>query len=121
MDIQLNNDGDIDLSTGDLVLIDGVDEARQRVQIKLRFFKGEWFLAPSFGVPWFRDVLIKNPQTDVVRNLIVKAVESEAGVDKVTEIVLEYAPETRKLTISSLRALVDGEFIDFSNFQLVEL
>jgi hypothetical protein len=121
MDLKLNTTGDLDLSTGDAQMLTGTQAARQRIEVKLRFFKGEWFLAPNFGVPYFRDILVKNPQTDVVRNTLVKAIETEAGVDKVTEFVLEYSPTSRTLNISSFRALVDGDFVDFANFELVEL
>ena len=121
MDLKLDTSGDLDLSTGDAVLLDGIEEIRQRVEIKLKFFKGEWFLAPNFGVPWFRDILIKNPQTDVVRNLLIRAVETEPNIDKVTEITLTYDATTRALIVDTLQILANGERVDFETFQPIEL
>lgn len=119
-DIKLDGNDDLDLSTGDLQLLTGVDEVRQRVELKLRFFKGEWFLDRSFGVPWFQDILVRNPQLDVVRALLIRAIESEPNVDKVTQLVLDLNTE-RHLTIESVEILANENVINLENFQVVEL
>ncbi len=121
MDLKLTTTGDLDLSTGDAQLLDGVDATRQRVSIKLRFFKGEWFLSPTFGVPYFRDVLIKNPRLDIVRRLIIQAAETEPNVDRVTELVLDYNSAGRSLTISNLTIVANDDEINFDAFEIVDL
>lgn len=47
MDLKLDiASDDIDVSTGDLVLVEGTDAIIQHLQIRLRFFLGEWFWIP---------------------------------------------------------------------------
>lgn len=57
MDLALDQDGDLAFSGGDLVLITGAEEVAQRIRIRLRLFRGEWFLDEGAGVPYFERIL----------------------------------------------------------------
>ncbi len=63
-DLLLDKDGDLYLtSNGDVSLTDSV---RQAILIRLRWFLGEWIFNTSFGMPYYSQILIKNPNTAVI-------------------------------------------------------
>lgn len=96
-DILLDNGGDLKITdSGDIVLTESV---RQAVLIRLRWFFAEWRFAPDFGVPWFEDVLIKNPDDARVRQLIREECMAVDGVKDVRGITLTVDPVTREAVI----------------------
>lgn len=58
-DLKLTNSGDLEISEdGDVSLTQSV---RQAVLIRLRWLFGEWRFAPENGVPYFQQIMVKNP------------------------------------------------------------
>ena len=81
LDILLTPDGDLNISEyGDIQLTESV---RQAVRIRLLWFFREWRFAPQFGVPYFEDVLIKNPNAFRIRAHIRREV---LGVQEVRDV-----------------------------------
>jgi hypothetical protein len=54
--------------------------AKQRVSVSLDFFLGEWFLDTKQGMPYFRDVLVKNPNSDTVRSVFKRRILQTPGI-----------------------------------------
>lgn len=109
MDLKLNAAGDLDLSSNDVELLDGVEAIRQQLQIRYRFFTGEWFLDPDEGVPYIRDVLRKSPNEARVRALLAEVARTTPGVVSVDSIALDLDASLRQLTVTlDLQAQVDG-------------
>ena len=100
MDLLLNAAGDLDLSENDLQLVDGVEAVRQELQIRYRFFLGEWFLDPTEGVPYIRDVLKKAPNEARVRAMLIEVARTTPGVASVESIDLDLDASLRRLTVS---------------------
>lgn len=112
MDLLLDTAGDLDLTTNDFQLVDGVDAVRQELQIRYRFFLGEWFLDPTEGVPYVRDVLKKAPNEAQVRALLIEVARTTPGVAAVDNIELDLDVATRTLTVQlDLQADVSGELV----------
>ena len=112
MDLLLNAAGDLDLTTNDFQLVDGVDAVRQELQIRYRFFLGEWFLDPDEGVPYVRDVLKKNPDLARVRALLTEVARTTPGVANVDNLDLGLNVATRTLTVTlDLAADVGGTLV----------
>ena len=65
---------------GSLVEIEGVEQVRQRLVSRLRFFRGEWFLDLRQGIPYYRDVLVKNPRSPAIRSLFRRVILDTPGV-----------------------------------------
>jgi hypothetical protein len=88
------------------------EEVRQRLDTKYRFFLGEWFLDARLGVPYFRDVLVKNPDMRVVRSLMERVAIADPGVDAVTQLDVTLDTQTRVLTVAFECVLIDGSVLN---------
>lgn len=102
----------------DLVLVDGnvtmTGDLAQRLDCLLRTFRGEWWLDPSIGVPWFEEVLKKNPDLQVIRQLLVSVLMSDSEVASVSRMDVELDRITRTLGVSfevqsTSKATVSGQ------------
>ena len=58
-DILLTADGGLAIGeTGDISITDSV---RQAIRVRLRWFFQEWRLGPEIGIPYYEEILVKNP------------------------------------------------------------
>lgn len=98
IDLKLDASGDLELTpTGDVSITDSIVQA---VRIRLLWFFEEWRLGPSLGVPYFEDILVKNPNETKIRHLVRETVMSVDGVTDVTEISFDIDRKTRFATIA---------------------
>ena len=116
MDLKLNADGDLDLSTGDLQLVSGVDETVQRLKIKLQFFLGEWFLDKRIGIPYLDrgDDSVPNPilgnkqiSEAAIRSIYAQVISSDEGVRSLESLTTSLGGD-RALSVT-FSALVFGD------------
>ncbi|GHU95065.1 hypothetical protein FACS1894208_07240 [Clostridia bacterium] len=92
-DIMLDYGGDIVVSeTGDIAPTDSI---RQAVIIRLRWFLDEWRFAPTFGMPYFEEILVKNPDLERIKVIIRDECLTVDGVKDITNIAVEYSPHAR--------------------------
>ena len=100
-DFTLDAGGDLDLSTGSLTLTTKAVAIAQALLIALRTVLGEWFLDTlNVGVPVYQDVLVKNPNLDVVRSTYRTAALKVLGVTDLVSIDLDYSSSDRSLDVS---------------------
>lgn len=105
-DIKLNAAGnDIDLINGG-ELVTGVDAIVQHMLIRLRFFKGEYFLNLLLGFPYYQDVFRKAPKLVVVRSLFREVIRETPGVLDIT--AFELTTTTDRLLTLRWTVIVDG-------------
>ena len=113
-DILLNTvSGDIDIENGQLSLVSGSDEISQLLQQRLRTFREEWFLDLTVGVPYYQGILVKRPNPNLVRSLILNEIINTPGVLEVLEYEDDIDTSTRKLSVD-FRARVEDDIINFS-------
>lgn len=111
-DLKLTTSGDLDLSTNDFQILTGIEAIRQELQIRYRFFLGEWFLNGLEGVPYVRDVLKKNPNESRVRAVMTEVALDTPGVEKVANYVATLDAAARNLTVQlDIQALVNGVLV----------
>lgn len=80
-DILLDKSGDIALSKdGDIAL---VTSPVQAVLIRLRWFFREWVFDPDKGIPWYESILVKKPDIEGIRKMLVREIME---VEEVTEV-----------------------------------
>lgn len=110
----LNTDGDLDFSTGGLVLVDGVDELVQKLIVRLQFFLGEWFLDQRLGIPYYQAILVKSPNLVSVQSIFREVILETPGVDELLgAIVLSLDGALRRLSVSFTVRATTGEAVDF--------
>ena len=87
LDILLTPDGDLNITeNGGIQLTESV---RQAVRIRLLWFFREWRFAPEFGVPYFEDILIKNPNINRIRAIVRREVLSVREVRDVRDLQID--------------------------------
>lgn len=92
-DILLTDGGDLEVySAGDISLTDSV---KQAIAVRLRWFADEWRLGQDMGIPYFEDVLIKNPDTSRIEQIVRDEILSVDEVTDVRSITCEVSPEMR--------------------------
>jgi hypothetical protein len=96
---------------GQLVVIEGLEQIRQRIATRLKFFVGEWFLDLRQGVPYYRDVFVSNPNLALIRSLFRRVVLRTPGVISVPRILVGFDPATRQCSVT-FQAIVDGGRIE---------
>lgn len=92
-DILLDGEGDIALTKeGDISL---VTSPVQAALIKLRWFFKEWVFDPEKGIPWFESILIKNPDIDGIKKLLIREMLDVDDVLEVPVMDIFFNPEKR--------------------------
>ena len=101
---------------GDLALDDAglevvhtslADEVHQRLNVRLRFFKGEWFLNLLEGTPYYQQILVKAPSDRVIRAVFGTVVTGTEGVASLTSLTYS-VNSARQLTLAFEAKLLDG-------------
>ena len=109
-DLKLDTEtGDLVINAaGDLEIVTGSDAVRQHLNLRLQFFRGEWFLDTRQGIPYFEEVLRKAPDLNVVQSLLREAIETTPGVLGISEFSLDYDGVTRTLSLDFRATTTDG-------------
>lgn len=100
-DIALNiASNDLVIKNNDLILIDNAERVAQQVLITLRFWLGEWFLDTRQGVPYLEYVLVKNPNTNHIRQILAEKIQSVEGVNSIVSLDFDFRRITRELYVN---------------------
>ena len=107
-DVLLTHDGDLFINKyGDIEITDSV---RQAVRIRLLWFFKEWRFAPDYGVPYFEEVLKKNPNLDRIKRIIYNEVMSVNEVMDARNIQIKLDAETRTAKVTMDVVLSDETY-----------
>ena len=109
---------DLDLSGHRLNIVDGDDAIEQHLLIRLKFFLNEWFLDSRVGVPYFRDILVRNPNIDLIRNIYKTTILDTPGIKSLESIELDIDTATRTLNLSFSCTLDSGTVLTYDPFIL---
>lgn len=99
-DIALASDGDLDVSAGDLSLLDGAARVRQQIQIKLKLWRGEWFLDTEFGTPYLSAILGKQLTLSGALAAIRQSILEIDGVIALDAFTYNYDARARSLSVT---------------------
>ncbi len=108
MNLKMDIDWDLAMEDNELVLIDGSEEIAQLVQQRVGTFLGEWFLDSSIGVPYFQQILKKNPDPAVIDAVLKKTISQTDGLLELTAMDIDIDAATRTLTVE-FSALVEDD------------
>jgi hypothetical protein len=106
---------EIDTATGDLAfpprLLVGAAAIAQRLRTRLLFFKKEWFLDQRQGMPYYEQILVKNPDLTLVQSIFRRAILSTPGVLSISRFGIVHDTINRVFTLSPLEIVVTGGLI----------
>lgn len=107
--------GDLAITSGEVTLEENSAAVRQRLEIKLRTFLGEWFLDTTFGVPYYEQVLGKKVNPISLNAVFVSAILSVPGIKKLDKpITYDFNASLRNLALSFVAILDTGESVGVS-------
>lgn len=87
-------------STGQLAYISEEKESlKQRVESHLRTFKNEVYDDETAGVPYYSEVLVKNPDIASIESLLIYQTSLVEGVSKVDSLEVTFTSTTREFRI----------------------
>ena len=105
-DLLLDADGDLAFVAGDLAFVSGLDAIRQDAACRLRFVRGEWFLAPSVGVEYHEAFFTKAPDLARIRAIYTRELLATPGIVSVQSVDVTLDANTRVLS-GTFRATAD--------------
>lgn len=104
-------DGDLTIRGGQLVLVTDVAQAAAiELRNKFLFVEGEYFLDTREGMPYFKYVFKKNPDTLVIKSIFSQIIRAQQGVKTLLSISVTRTPD-RKAKFSFRALCDDGEII----------
>ena len=84
----------------DLIIVAGPDATRQHLVQRLKTFMGEWFLDLRIGVPYFQQVMVKNPDPVVLDSVFKSEIINTPGIVELLTFALQLDARTRELQLS---------------------
>jgi hypothetical protein len=105
---------DLDLSSNNIELIEGIDEIVQKLRIRYQFFLGEWFLDERVGIPYYEKILVKSPNLSDVNSILREVAVTTPGIAEVDRFDSEFDARTRELRIDLWARSDTGEPLQFS-------
>jgi hypothetical protein len=103
---------------GELVLVTGEEAIEQQLRLRLKFFLGEFFLDELQGIPYYREVFIKNPNLQLLRSIFTQAILSTPRIASVDSLELSIDGETRTLNLAFVATMDTDEELVFAPFIL---
>lgn len=97
--LKLNSNNDIIIGRG-ASRVEGLSYTAQLTKNRLLTVLGEWKADTSRGLPWFSDIMIKNPDLSLVEGLILSCIKETPHVLDVLSITLTLDNKTRILTVT---------------------
>lgn len=90
---------DLYIDADDLQLLDNMDQVEQSLKIRLLFFRNEWFLDTTSGLPYYTDILVKNPNIPNIDSIIKATIVDTPEVEELLEFRSEFNRSTRTYTV----------------------
>ena len=101
VDIALHaNDHDILIKDGDFLLIDNAERVAQQIKVKLLTFLGEWFLDTTLGVTYLEYILVKQPNQELIKQILSEQISSVDDVKSLNALELDYQVKIRTLIVN---------------------
>lgn len=99
---------DVQVVNGDLLLVDGKAAIKQHVIQRLRIFLGEWFLDNTIGLPFFDQILVKNPDKSKIDAIILNTILGTPGIQQVSTYSVDSDFTRRMLRVNFEAMTISG-------------
>lgn len=95
--------------TGDLAVVSGLEELRQRAHCRMQMYRGEDIFDRSLGLPLQAQILERPFSPGIVSSVVTAELHNLPEIQNVQDVVVSV--ENRKLTYTAQRITSDfGEF-----------
>ena len=84
----------------DVFFIDNAERVAQQIKIQLLTMLGEWFLDITHGVPYLEYILVKNPNFELIRQILKEQIQNVDDVEAVNSLELDYDSHQRRLGVT---------------------
>ena len=84
----------------DVFFIDNAERVAQQIKIQLLTMLGEWFLDITHGVPYLEYILVKNPNFELIRQILKEQIQNVDDVEAVNGLELDYDSHQRRLSVT---------------------
>lgn len=98
-DFLVDANNDLAVVNGDFATVAGPAAVSQGISIRVQMFLTEVFLDESIGVDWLGQILVKNPNPVVIRELLREAIADSPDVTNVIGTQVQMLPN-REAAIS---------------------
>ena len=88
----------------------------QDLFIRLRTFYGEWFLDPSVGLPYFRYVLVANPDIRLIESIFRRVILGTPGIASLASFSMTFDRTKRIIYPVFAGKLTTGKTFQSSDF-----
>lgn len=109
------------IENGDLVLTTGKEAHAQRIKQRILLIFGEWFLDRSRGIPYFTQVLVKNPNPVLVDAVFKNEVISDPSVLELQEFEIDIDNATREMNLKWKARTKEGDITFDENITAQQL
>ncbi len=99
---------DLLIQNNDLVLVDGQQAILQDILQTLSFLYGEWFLNNQIGIPYFQQILVKNPDQRAIDAIFIDAILGVPGVQSLSLYQFIPSYQYRNLAIEFIAQTTSG-------------
>jgi hypothetical protein len=106
--------GDLRVDGVELALVQGGDAIAQELEVRLRWWLGEWFLDQRQGVPYVQRILRKGVSEQAVRALLRQHIERSADVARVISIEVTIDRATREASVDFEVLTTEGETLSLA-------
>jgi hypothetical protein len=90
----------------------------QKIENKLRFLKGEWFLNTDLGIPYFETIFKKNPDINLINTIFIREIRSIEEVIEIIKFETNYDVSLRTFSINLEVKIYDGSVIVINELEL---
>ncbi|WP_268623595.1 DUF2634 domain-containing protein [Paenibacillus alvei] len=104
-------DGDLQLSDGQIAWIDGRKELTQAVRIRLGTRLGEYFFAPDMGLDHER-MVGKQVDEDTIREAIMRCLMDEPRIQSVEDVEVTRDKHSRTAQVRLVMTSSEGEEVE---------
>ena len=84
----------------DVFFIDNAERVAQQIKIQLLTMLGEWFLDITHGVPYLEYILVKNPNFELIWQILKEQIQNVDDVEAVNSLELDYDSHQRRLSVT---------------------
>lgn len=99
-DLLLDSSYDLKITNSDLVIVQGAERVRQNIEIKLKLWRGEWFLDTEFGTPYLQSILGKQITLNGAVSAIKQSILEVADVNSITDFSYNFIRAERRLAVT---------------------